>query len=55
MIALFTVCKKFLIGILSISQEGVHYFHNYLINLNTGVPVERKKGKQIKYKLPQKL
>ena len=49
------VCKKFFIGILSISQARVHYFHNNLINLNTGVPVKRKKGKHMKYKLPQKL
>ena len=49
------VCKKFSIRILSISQASVHYSHNDLINLRTGVSVERKKEKHIKYQLPQKL
>ena len=48
------VCKKIIKGILSISQARVNYFHNNLVNLNTGVPFERKKGKHIKYKLQHK-
>ena len=36
------------VRILSSSQARVHYLHNNLINLNTGVPVERKKEKNIK-------
>ena len=49
------VCKKFFIGILSISQARVYCFHNNLINLIQVFQLKGKKGKYIKYKLPQKL
>ena len=50
-----TVCKKFFLGTLGISQSRIFYFYSRLTAPGTGIPQEKTQGQHCKYRVPDDL